>query len=79
MSTRITSLLQRAAHIRRLIQRERHSTSPNWLRLMRLNRLSLMFNERLAAAMRQLTMTSRALEPVPIHATGKRVLRSNAA
>ena len=79
MSTRIISLLQRAAHIRRLIQRERHSTSPNWLRMMRLNRLSLIFNERLEKAVRQLTTTSRTLAPVPIRATGNRARRLKAA
>ena len=47
MSRRFLTLLERAASIRHLIEREELSRSPNSVRLMRLKKLQLRLSERM--------------------------------
>lgn len=47
MSRRFLILLERAARIRELIDREQQSTSPNAIRLMRMKQVYLMISRRL--------------------------------
>ena len=66
ISPRFVDLLQRSARIRQFTDRELRSRAPSPLRLIRLRRLSMLFEDKLRRALASLAAPGPALVPVSV-------------